>query len=110
MCAVVGFHAPVLEMPQSLQPQCVLEGQLLGLPACQQEYDGVLFVTPYLPCVVLQTGAHSAGALALAAIGPSVTTIGARARAHASRRTQRSCIHDNRSPCSQEGETNWVAL
>eukprot|EP00964_Phaeocystis_antarctica_P106071 scaffold71012_cov64-Phaeocystis_antarctica.AAC.1 len=80
-------------MPQSLQPPCVLEGQLLGLPACQQEYDGVLFVTPYLPpCVVLQTGAHSAGALALAAIGPSVTTIGARARAHASRRTQRSCI------------------
>ena len=66
MCAVVGFHAPVLEMPQLLQPPCVLEGQLLGVPACQQEYDGLLFVSPYLPCVVLQTGAHSAGALALA--------------------------------------------
>eukprot|EP00964_Phaeocystis_antarctica_P038775 scaffold22175_cov72-Phaeocystis_antarctica.AAC.1 len=53
-------------MPQLLQPPCVLEGQLLGVPACQQEYDGLLFVSPYLPCVVLQTGAHSAGALALA--------------------------------------------
>ena len=54
MCAVVGFHAPVLVMPQSLQPPCVLEGHFLGLPACQQEYGG--FIT--------QTGAHSAGALA----------------------------------------------
>ena len=65
MCAVVGFHAPVLEMPQLLQPPRA-EGQLLGVPACQQESGGggLLFVAADL--FVLQTGAHSAGALALA--------------------------------------------
>ena len=73
MCAVVGFHAPVLEMPQLWQPPCVLEGQLLGVPACQQE-SGVAFVTADLPWFVLQTGAHSAGALALASTQRRSTT------------------------------------
>ena len=80
MCAVVGFHAPVLEMPQLWQPPCVLEGQLLGVPACQQESGGggLLFVAADLAWFVLQTGAHSAGALALASTQRRSTSSDAR--------------------------------